>query len=102
VNTSMALLAAHGKIPAYAHGVLVQTDFAVVVAGVEVVVVVEVHRRRIATVTVSATEMETENLEADPGTTDPTTTEMIRNEIGVVVDGNYSISSHIPCRASIV
>jgi hypothetical protein len=65
-----------------------------VVAGVEVVV--EARRRRTATATVSATEMETENLEAVPGTKDPTTIEMIarRNEIGVVVDGTDSMSSH--------
>jgi hypothetical protein len=65
-----------------------------VVAGVEVAVAVEAHRRRTTTATVSAaTEMETENLEAVPGTKDPTTIEMIgrRSEIGAVVDGSNSI-----------
>jgi hypothetical protein len=68
-----------------------------VVAGVEVVVEAEAHRRLTATATVSATEMETENLEAVPGTKDPTTIEMIgrRSETGVVVDGSDSISSHV-------
>jgi hypothetical protein len=67
---------------------------------VAVAVAVEAHRRRTTTATVSAaTEMETENLEAVPGTKDPTTIEMIgrRSEIGVVVDGGSdSISSYVP------